>query len=123
MLLCALQAARRTAKEQQADVLTGIAIGNDWEAQHRAAMQSTARALASGLASPALSGRVGDCCDEEADVRRPSQLLSIHLHNTSPVKHSLQFLGERAILLCICVLCWRLIHQIVAVILRIASGF
>jgi hypothetical protein len=64
----ATQAAKTTAEERRGDVLTGIAIGADWQAQHSAALQHTARALASGLAYPALSGRVGDCCDEEDEV-------------------------------------------------------
>lgn len=64
------QSARRTGRERGAGVLTGIAIGDDRRrSEHDARMAATARAFRSGLAAPALlSGRVGDCCDDDAEV-------------------------------------------------------
>ena len=51
-----------------ADVLTGIAIGADWQAQHSAALaQPRARSPAASR-TPRCPGRVGDCCDEEDEV-------------------------------------------------------
>ena len=52
-------------------MLTGIAVSDgassalDWEARHNSRMESMARQMMSGMGSLALSGRVGDCCDEE----------------------------------------------------------
>jgi hypothetical protein len=54
-------------------VLTGISVGKQrqqsWQEAHDARMQSFALMVESGIAYPALSGRIGDCCDdEEAEV-------------------------------------------------------
>ena len=52
-------------------MLTGIAVSDgassalDWEARHNSRMENMARQMMSGMGSLALSGRVGDCCDEE----------------------------------------------------------
>ena len=66
-----LQAARDTRTKASTDVLTGIAVNDgassalDWESRHNSRMESMARQMMSGMGSLALSGRVGDCCDEE----------------------------------------------------------
>ena len=57
-------------KRSPTDVLTGIAVGEtplrkSWQEEHAERMQSCAKMMQSGLGHPALSGRVGDCCDDE----------------------------------------------------------
>ena len=66
-----LQAARQS-RSSAPDVLTGIAVNTGaassaatWDARHTSRLETVARQMASGLGSYALSGRVGDCCDEE----------------------------------------------------------
>lgn len=65
------QAARETRRSASTDVLTGIAVNGSsssaasWDDRHTSRMETVARQMASGLGSYALSGRVGDCCDEE----------------------------------------------------------
>ena len=52
-------------------MLTGIAVNDgassalDWEGRHNSRMESMARQMMSGMGSLALSGHVGDCCDED----------------------------------------------------------
>ncbi|KAK9903998.1 hypothetical protein WJX75_002185 [Coccomyxa subellipsoidea] len=70
-----LQAARETAKYSSTDVLTGIAVGTEpaltWQQKHAERMESCARMMQSGLSIPALSGSIGDCCDDVAKAQVP----------------------------------------------------
>ena len=72
-----MQAARESAKYSSTDVLTGIAVGTEpaltWQQKHAERMESCARMMQSGLSIPALSGSVGDCCDDGAKAQvRPN---------------------------------------------------
>lgn len=68
-----MQAAKKSAKYSPTGVLTGIAVEDapvrSWQEKHAERMESCARMMQSGLSFPALSGRVGDCCDDEADTQ------------------------------------------------------
>ena len=69
-----LQAAKETVKHSPTDVLTGTAVSREpalgWQQKHAERMESCARMMQSGFSMPTLSGRIGDCCDEDsAQVR------------------------------------------------------
>ncbi len=72
LCLFQLQAARESAKYSATDVLTGIAVGEEpahiWQQRHAERMESCARMMQSGLSIPALSGSIGDCCDDETSA-------------------------------------------------------
>ena len=77
-----MQAARESAKYSSTDVLTGIAVGTEpaltWQQKHAERMESCARMMQSGLSIPALSGSIGDCCDDVAKAQVRAQICHKH---------------------------------------------
>ncbi|BDA45723.1 hypothetical protein COCOBI_07-5100 [Coccomyxa sp. Obi] len=99
----ALQAAKETVKHSPTDVLTGTAVSQEpalgWQQKHAERMESCARMMQSGFSVPALSGRIGDCCDEDsAQVPHANNIVprSKHMGSHKAIREAATGMGQGA---------------------------